>query len=100
MYREKQGTGQSASDNVTVEIVGSNNNFTAYFVTDGIDNNGIRTKQSVVISGTLTSSGISNFHYVFVMLEKGPDPQNKIVPVDTYRTFKDGDGLAKNYSWM
>jgi len=98
-YREKQGNSQSGSDNVIVEIVGSNNNFTAYFEADGVSA-GISTKQSTVISGTLTSSGISNFNYAFVMLKKDSDPTGKLVPVNTYRTFKDGDGFAERYTWL
>jgi len=97
-YRQKQGSSQSGSDNVTVEIVGSGSNFTAYFEADG-ESDGIRTKMSTVISGTLTSSGISNFNYAFVMLEKGYDPDEDLVPVNTWRTFKDGDGLAERYNW-
>jgi len=98
-YREKQADGESGSDDVVVEVVGSNNNFTAYFEADGVSA-GIRTKMSTVISGTFTSSGISNFSYGFVMLEKGYDPNNDLVPVNTYRTFKDGDGLAERYTWL
>jgi hypothetical protein len=52
------------------------------------------------ISGTLTSSGISDFHSAFIMLEKGPDPSNKLVAVNTYRVFKDGDNLAERYNWL
>jgi len=97
-YRERQGDSESGSDNVVVEIVGSGNNFTAYFVATGVSN-GISTKMSTLISGTLTSSGISNFHYSFVLLEKGPDPQGKLIPVNAYRVFKDGDGQSPRYTW-
>ncbi len=98
-YRSKEGTLlEEGSDDVTVEIVGSNNNFTAYFIATGVSN-GISIKHSTVISGTLTSNGISNFHYGFVMLEKGSDPSNLVVPEKSYRTFKDGDGLAEKYNW-
>jgi len=97
-YRERQGTSESGSDDVVVEIVGSGDSFTAYFVTTGTAD-GITNKMSTVISGTLTDNGISNFYYAFVMLEKGPDPTNKLVPVNTYRIFKDGDGEAVRYTW-
>ncbi len=98
-YRSKEGTLlEEGSDDVTVEIVGSNNNFTAYFIATGVSGD-INTKTSTVISGTLTSSGISNFHYGFVMLEKSSDPSNQLVPEKTWRTFKDGDGLAVKYDW-
>jgi uncharacterized protein (TIGR02145 family) len=97
-YREKQGNSTAGSENVKVEIVGSANNFTAYFVAEGVSE-GISTRRSTVISGTLTSSGISDFHYAFIMLQKGPDPDELLVAVNTYRIFKDGDGMAERYNW-
>jgi len=97
-YRESSSSSEAGSDDVVVEIVGSNNNFTAYFVTTGVSN-GISTRMSTLISGTLTSSGIRNFYYSFVMLEKGPDPSKLLVSVNTYRIFKDGDGEASRYTW-
>ena len=33
------------------------------------------------------------------MLEKGPDPEGKLVEEGTYRIFKDSDGLAENSYW-
>ncbi|MDR2594821.1 MAG: hypothetical protein LBC87_08655 [Fibromonadaceae bacterium] len=99
LYREKQSDSYAASDNVRVEVVGSGNNFTAYFESVG-ESRGISTRMSTLISGTLTTSGIKNFNYAFVMLEKGSDPNNSLVPVNTYRVFKDGDGLAERYDWL
>ncbi|MDR2555319.1 MAG: hypothetical protein LBC64_07810 [Fibromonadaceae bacterium] len=103
-YRAKEITqeGEVASgnsDDINVEVVGESNNFTAYFIEEG-QTEGIRTKRSVVISGTMTSIGIKDFYYSFISLEKGPDPQNKLVPVKTYRVFKDSDGLAEKYDWF
>jgi len=98
-YRGKQSNSSGSSDNVVVEIVGSDNSFTAYFVSTG-ESGGIFIKTSVVISGTITTYGISNFHYGFIMLEKGYDPNNELVEVNTYRTFKDADGLAVRYEWL
>jgi hypothetical protein len=98
-YKSKNGSSQGQSDEVTVvEIVGNDGNFTAYFFESDVDNNS-RSKSSVLISGTLTSSGISDYHYAFIMLEKD-DPQNKLVEVGTYRIFKDGDGLAERHNWI
>jgi hypothetical protein len=97
-YKERS-SGDSYKESDDVKIVGSGNNFTAYFVTTGVSN-GISTKESTIISGTLTSAGISNFHYAFIMLEKGYDPNDEnVVPINTYRVFKDGDGLAERYNW-
>jgi len=98
-YREKQGSSEAGSDNVRVEVVGTGNNFTAYLETTG-ESSGIMMRRSTVISGTWTKDGIKNFNYAFVMLEKGYDPNNTLVAVNTYRVFKDSDGLAENYNWL
>ncbi len=98
-YRERQNSSEGGSDNVVVEVVGSGNNFTAYFTTTSVSN-GISNKQSTIISGTKTKDGIRNFQYAFVMLEKGSDPGDyTLVPVDTYRVFNDADGFSENYKW-
>jgi len=83
---------------VVVEMVGSGNDFTAYFISTGVEN-GISVKRSTLISGTLTSNGIANLHYASILLEKGPDPQGKLPPVNTYRIFKDSDGSTGTYNW-
>jgi len=97
-YRERQGSSELGSDNVVVEMVGSGNDFTAYFISTGVEN-GISVKRSTLISGTLTSNGIANLHYASILLEKGPDPQGKLPPVNTYRIFKDSDGSTGTYNW-
>ncbi len=79
-------------------ISGSGNNFTAFFNTEG-ESSGIYTKTALVISGTKTSSGIKDLYYAFVMVEKGSDPNHKLMDEGVFRVFKDGDGLASNYSW-
>jgi len=98
-YREEQSGDQAGSDNVRVEVVGSGNNFTAYLEVTG-ESKGIWNRTSTVISGTLTKDGIKDFNYAFVMLEKDSDPNNKLMPLNSYRVFKEGDGLAKKYEWL
>jgi len=97
-YRERQGTGQGESDDVTV--VGTGNNFTAYFIWTGTSDE-IWSKMSVLISGTIIPEGISNFHYAFIMLEKADDPSDRLVPVNTYRIFiNGGNGVAVRRNWI
>jgi hypothetical protein len=104
-YREKQGDETlSGSDDVAVEVVGKGNDFSAYLIAEGTFRNNtcpysIRYKASTVISGTLTSDGIENFQYSFIMLEKSSDPSKCIVEVNTYRIFEDVDGLAEKVTW-
>jgi hypothetical protein len=95
-WYEEQASSTSESNAVTV--TGKDNNFTAYFVSEGTSS-GIYTKESVFISGTITALGITNYHYAFIMLAKGSDPNGSLVAVNTYRIFKDSDGLAERYSW-
>jgi hypothetical protein len=95
-YKEKCGT--STGSSLEVEVMGTGKNFTAFFTTTGTSNN-ISNKCATIISGTKSADGITNLFYAFVMLEKGPDPDGKLVDVGTYRVFKDNDYLASNTSW-
>jgi len=97
-YRSKESNSISGSDSIVVQVVGEGNDFTAYFESVG-ESHGIYTRMSEIISGKLTSNGISDYHNAFIMLEKGPDPSNILVEVNTYRVFKDNDGLASNSHW-
>jgi len=97
-YREKQGGGKTSSDDVIVQVVGTGNEFTAYFTAETVSEYAT-SKESAIISGTLTSSGITDYYFAFVMLEKN-DPSNKLVAVNTYRIFKDSDGSSPRYSWF
>jgi hypothetical protein len=96
VYDEKEGTDTAHSNDVLV--IGSGNNFTAYFVSTGTSS-GIYVKTTTVISGTKTASGISGLRYAFVMVDKGADPNDTLVAVGTFRVFKDNDGLAANAVW-
>lgn len=82
----------------SVYIIGAGNDFTIYFISIG-ESKGIYNKKASIISGTITDSGIQNYYFAFVMLEKGPDPEGKLVEEGTYRIFKDSDGLAENSYW-
>ena len=82
-------------------ITGSENRFSAFFNMTGyavLEDGNVTYKEAIVISGEKTASGIKDYSYTFVMVEKN-DPNNNLVPVGTYRTFCDGDGLAQNSTW-
>lgn len=95
-YDSKQGDANSSGKGYFIS--GSGNNFTVFFNTTGISS-GISIKTATVISGTKTSQGILNYRFAFLMLEKGPDPEDKLVDVGTFRVFKDEDELAANATW-
>lgn len=90
--------GNSWSKGSGAFISGSGDNFTVYFDAEG-ESHGIWNKKTYVISGTMTSAGIANFAYTFIMKEKGDDPKGKLIKTGSYRIFKDGDGLAEKCEW-
>ena len=59
----------------------------------------IYTKTALVISGTKTASGIEDLHYAFVIVEKGDDPDGKLMEEGVFRVFKDEDGMSVNSDW-
>jgi len=101
-YEQKEvsstGTVLATGNSELVAVTGSGNNFTAYFITTGKSSD-IYTKTATIISGTKTASGITNLYNSFVMLDKGADPDEKIIDINVFRVFKDLDGTAVNYSW-
>jgi hypothetical protein len=100
-FNKREGGSTGASEEKReIEVVGKGDDFTAYFIQIGESQHGIYSKQSIIISGTLTSEGISNFRYSLIMLEKGDDPADALVPVNTYRIFKDNDGMAERHNWV
>lgn len=100
-YKERQA--YSYDESPEVYVVGSGNNFTAYFISTGTRNdqygNWVASyKMSNVISGTVTEDGITNYKSAFIMLEKD-DPDYTLMDVNEYRVFEDGDGIAVRYDW-
>lgn len=92
-FYQESVSSSSWSEGKGAFISGSGSNFTAFFNTDG-ETNGIDTKTALVISGTKTSSGIKNLYYAFVMVKKGPDPNNELMAEGIFRVFKDQDGMS------
>ena len=74
-------------------IRGSGNNFTVYLGLEGITT-GIRVRMATVISGSVSTAGIRNLKYAFVMIEKGSDPNNQLMREGVFRIFCDRDGLS------
>ena len=78
-------------------ISGYGDNFTVYF--DLIVNSrGSVAKEAYIVSGTLTSVGISNIYKGFIMKEKD-DPDDHLVDVGTFRFFSDSDGVSEKVDW-
>ena len=97
-YQDIAGNGSSSNIGTGAFISGSGNNFTAFFNTIG-EGYGIATRTALVISGTKTSDGIKDLYYAFVMVEKGDDPEHKIMAEGVFRVFRDQDGISVNSTW-
>ena len=83
-------------------ISGTGDNFTVFFDVSGtayFDEYNVDYTEALVISGTLTSTGIKNAEYSFVLTWKGDDPKPYAIKMGDFRVFKDSDGLASKASW-
>ena len=83
-------------------ISGTGDNFTVFFDVSGtayFDEYNVDYTEALVISGTLTSTGIKNAEYSFVLTWKGDDPKPYAIKKGDFRVFKDSDGLASKASW-
>jgi len=99
-FREKQS--KSESNGSGCFISGSGNNFTVFFNTEGVaryDEYEVYTKEALVISGTLTDSGIKDIYYGFIIVDKSSDPNHKVMNVGDYRVVKDSDGMCDICPW-
>lgn len=97
VYYEKQLSANTICDSAM--IVGHDNVFTFIGkLTIKDKENGWRCVTGTLISGKITSSGISDFSYAFYMIEKD-DPNHDLMDVGAFRIFYDGDGLVSNYNW-
>ena len=90
--------GNSSQSGSGAFISGSGDNFTVFFNTVG-QSYGISTKTALIISGTKTPTGIADLKYAFVMVEKGSDPNNRLMKEGVFRVFMDGDGISPYTSW-
>ena len=77
-------------------VIGSGNNFTAFFNTEMTDSKGIYVKQA----GTITSEGIKDLYRSFLTVDKkNDDNNNSYMAIGAFRTFKDGDGISLIETW-
>jgi hypothetical protein len=96
-YSGKQGSGVQHSSHIVV--IGNEDKFTAYFISDSKHTDGSWSTRADFLSGTMTEAGIQDAKYAFIVLESY-DPENKHMDVNEYRIFSDQDGLAEFVDWM
>lgn len=97
-YKFKMKQNTSRSESTDVVVIGSGDNFTAYYTKRTEDDDNTWSVTADLISGTMSSNGIRNIKHAFIMLEKY-DPANVLMEVNEYRVFIDGDGLASFVDW-
>ena len=82
-----------------VYLTGNDNDFTVYYYetpqTEG------SPEHAVLMSGTLTPSGIKNFRYGYKIMRYNDSVVSPLAyPVNSIFIFKDWDGMAEAYSWF
>lgn len=92
----------------TVFVMGNHRDFTVYFVENkdyDVPFNGqsfhVRVKRGVIMKGTVTNNGFSNFKIASIIME-AEDNSNGILSQyapGSYFLYKDGDGLAEILEW-
>ena len=95
---ECSSSGESYSIGEGAFISGEGKNFTVFFNTIGTTY-GIPTRKAILLSGTKATDGIKNLRYAFVMVEKGDDPENKLMKEGVFRVFQDKDGMSYSDTW-
>lgn len=76
-------------------IAGEGQKFTIFSEESG-EASGVTYKNVTIMSGELSSNGIKNFQYAFVIKEKTGDNNNStLIPVETGRLWYDADFLSE-----
>ena len=80
-------------------IVGSGNNFTAYYVDEGYPN-GHYARQATIFSGTFDEStnAVNDFKMAVILVRTYGNPN--LPPENSYRIIGDEDGVAEYYQWL
>ncbi|SEI49711.1 hypothetical protein SAMN05216327_10237 [Dyadobacter sp. SG02] len=81
-------------------IAGDGKKFTIFSEETSVSS-GIPNKSVTIISGELTSKGIRNFQYAFVIKEKdGDDDDEVLVAVNKGRVWIDGDYISETTNYL
>lgn len=90
----------SVAEKADSKMLGHDADFTMFCINNlKSSQNNTTSKTATIVSGTMTSEGITNCYNGLLMLEK-KDPDNKLMAVGEFRIFKDQDGLAAPTTWV
>lgn len=91
----KQIGGSDNGNGLGSFISGSGNKFSIFSELSGSDGD-VTYTHVAVLSGEITSDGIKDFQYGFILTKKQNDDDNsQLIPVGSSRIWDDGDGLAE-----
>ena len=85
------------------KVLGKGDNFTIFVITESKSNDGHWSKTATIYSGTMTSDGIKDCFWGFVMLDNDDDDDSndkRFISVGSFRIFKDKDGLSVPTTWL
>ena len=92
----------------TVFVMGRNNDFTVYFIENksydvpfNAQSFHVRVKRGVIMKGTASSDGLSNFKIASIIMEAEDDSHGILgqYPPGSFFVYRDGNGLAENFEW-
>lgn len=91
-YNEWQES--AVGENKEAHVIGEGEKITIYTIEKAVDETlGWSCEMVTVISGLKQQNGIKDYSYAIVMRDKR-DENGVIIEPDSYRVFKDGDGLS------
>jgi len=91
---DAEGAGSVETVIVGSSILGSDNAFTAFFVSE-ITFNNQAFALATGFSGIITEAGIENFQLADVVIDDGGDPFNDLIPNNTGELFIDETGFSE-----
>lgn len=92
----------------TVFVMGHNEDFTVYFVEDksydvpfGEQSFHVRVKRGIIMKGTASSNGLSNFKIASIIMEAEDNSQGVLGQYSpgSFFVYRDGNGLAESIDW-
>ncbi|MBN2322615.1 MAG: hypothetical protein JXQ30_02675 [Spirochaetes bacterium] len=93
-YRTESGSDEALGKGSFIS--GSDQNFSLFVEVEGVSVGvpDITYKQVKVYSGTLTTEGLANWNYGFILTYKSDDPEPRLMAVNDHRIFDEQDDLV------
>lgn len=92
----------------TVFVMGHDNDFTVYFIENksydvpfNAQSFHVRVKRGVIMKGTASASGLSNFKIASIIMEAEDNSQGVMEQYapGSFFVYRDGNGLAESFDW-